>query len=306
MVGSPARAITTLSLFLSTAACRNGAESGAPHAATPAPEASSGTASSAAPSAPLAAPTADAGQTSEPAPRAKPDRWPLHDAPGVTTDWCIAGVDALDEETCYVLPAEPTTTLLVYLHGIVPPEKTSIQKTNFETAVKNAARRGGVAALMPRGKQGLSSRAHGRWWGWPTGGTAYQRHAAGLVASILDKQQRLEKLAGVAFTQRYVAGSSAGAYFAVALALRGGIAADGFGAMSGGAGSETAELSQLSPKAFYIGYGTQDSVGPSARALADLLRGAGWPVRIAAHPVGHGAKEIYIDEALKFFRESAR
>ena len=71
-------------------------------------------------------------------------------------------------------------------------------------------------------------------------------------------------------------------------------------------GGKTPELSKLAPKPFYIGYGTQDSVGPSARALADVLRGAGWPVRIAAHPVGHGAKEIYIDEALNFFRESAR
>jgi predicted esterase len=309
MFGSPARAIATLSLLVGATACRNGAESAAPpapHVATRAAEASSGTASTTTASAPFAEEEADSGRAREPAPSPKPARWPLHDAPGVATDWCIEGVDALDEETCYVLPAEPTTTVLVYLHGIVPPEKTSAQKTNFETAVKNATRRGGVAALMPRGKQGFTSRDHGRWWGWPTGGSAYQRHAANLVAGILEKQQRLEKLAGVRFERRYVAGSSAGAYFAAALALRGGIAADGFGAMSGGAGGRTFELAQLSPKPFYIGYGTQDSVGASARALADVLRGAGWPVRISAHPVGHGAKEIYIDEALKFFRESAR
>src|SRR5687768_17961366 len=28
----------------------------------------------------------------------------------------IEGIAALDEETCYVLPPEPTTSLLVYLH----------------------------------------------------------------------------------------------------------------------------------------------------------------------------------------------
>ena len=276
------------------------------HTSAPASEASIGTTSSAAASAPFAVQLADAGRAREPAPSPKPDRWPLHDAPGVSTDWCIEVVDALDEETCYVLPERPTTTLLVYLHGIVPPERASPQKTNFETAVANAARRAGVAALMPRGKQGFTSRDHGRWWGWPTGGTSYRRHAAELVASITDKQERLERLAGVPFTRRYVAGSSAGAYFVAALALHGDMPADGFGAMSGGAGSRTDALPRLTPKPFYIGYGTQDTVGPSARALGELLRGAGWPVRTAAHPVGHGAKEVYIDEALKFFRDSAR
>ena len=54
---------------------------------------------------------------------------------------------------------------------------------------------------------------------------------------------------------------------------------------------------------FYIGFGSHDSVGRSARALADVLRGAGWPVRLAEHPVGHGAKEIYLDEAFAFWRE---
>jgi predicted esterase len=303
----PARLIAILSLLFAASSCRNGAKSSAPPAplpAQPAIEASRSASPIAISSTTGVIETADAGRNASP--NTEPARWPLHEAPGVRTDWCIEGVDALDEETCYVLPKEPTTTLLVYLHGIVPPEKTSQQKTNFETAVKNAARRAGVAALMPRGKQGLTSRAHGRWWGWPTGGTSYRHHGAELVKRITEKQQRLETLAGVVFTQRYIAGSSAGAYFVAALALHGGIAADGFGAMSGGAGGKTDELANLPPKPFYIGYGTQDSVGASARALADVLRGAGWPVRIAAHPVGHGAKEVYIDEALKFFRDSAR
>jgi hypothetical protein len=49
--------------------------------------------------------------------------------------------------------------------------------------------------------------------------------------------------------------------------------------------------------------GEPREVGGSARALAGLLRGAGWPVRVAEHPLGHGAKEVYLDEALAFWRE---
>lgn len=249
------------------------------------------------PSVPAAAPAASTSAQAEQAP------WPRSRPPRVETDWCIEGVDALDEETCYVLPDAPTRALLIYLHGIVPPGKDSQQKTNFETVVSRASRRAGVAALMPRGKVGLAPKGYARWWGWPTGGPAYDRHAAVFVASFAEKRRKLEEIAGAPFARVYVAGSSSGAYFAAALALRGGIAADGFGAMSGGGGQATPALAALAPRPFYIGFGAHDSVGRSARALAGVLRGAGWPVRVAEHPVGHGAREIYLDEAFAFWRE---
>jgi predicted esterase len=245
-------------------------------------------------------------EASSPDSAARP--WPAKPPPAVETDWCIELVSALDEETCYVLPDAPTRTLLIYLHGIVPPTKTSVQKTNFETVVANAARRAGVAALIPRGDQGLAPKQYDRWWGWPTAtGASYQRLAPKLLDRIRDKRTKLQEIAGVEFERVYVAGSSSGAYFAAAIALRGGLAdADGFGAMSGGAGARTPELAGLAPKPFYIGFGKHDSVAGSARALGTLLGGAGWPVRVAEHPVGHGAKEIYLDEAFAFWREHAR
>ncbi|WP_437974509.1 hypothetical protein WMF11_39525 [Sorangium sp. So ce295] len=249
------------------------------------------------PAAPAPAVSAAATAPSEPAP------WPRARPPRVETDWCIDGVDALDEETCYVLPDAPTRTLLLYFHGIVPPGKESQQKTNFETVVSRAARRAGVAALMPRGKVGLAPKGYASWWGWPTGGRAYDEHAASFVAVFAEKRRRLEEIAGASFSRVYVAGSSSGAYFAAALALRGGIDADGFGAMSGGGGRATPELATLAPRPFYIGFGAHDTVGGSARALAGVLRGAGWPVRVAEHPFGHGAKEVYLDEAFAFWRE---
>jgi predicted esterase len=204
-----------------------------------------------------------------------------------------------------VLPDPPSSELVIYLHGIVPPEKTSIQKTNLETVLANAARRARAAALLPRGKQGFAPRGHDGWWGWPTGDSAYRRHAPELLAMISGKREKLERLAGGVFRRVYLAGSSSGAYFVAAVALHGSFPADGFAALSGGSGSVTPELARLSPKPFYIGYGSQDSVGPAARALSELLRRAGWPVKIAAHSVGHGAKEVYLDEAFAFWREHA-
>lgn len=235
-----------------------------------------------------------------------PTPWPPEPPSGVESDFCIETVHALDEETCYVLPDAPTTELLLYLHGIVPPAKRSEQKTNFETVVANAARRAGVAALMPRGRRGLAPKGRESWWGWPTSAAAYTKLAKELVEGFDAKRAKLEVLTGTRFERLYLAGSSSGAYFVAALALRGDLIADGYGAMSGGAASAHAKPAELAPKPFYIGYGLHDTVGPHAKALAEQLRRAGWPVKIAAHPLNHGAKEIYLDEAFAFWREAAR
>ena len=66
----------------------------------------------------------------------------------------------------------------------------------------------------------------------------------------------------------------------------------------------SAKSSPIAP--FYIGYGTRDTVGESARLLATRLREARWPVELAAHPLPHGAAEVYLDEAIAFWRKSAQ
>ena len=131
---------------------------------------------------------------------------PSHPPP--QTDWCIETMSVLDETTCYVLPDAPSGVLLVYFHGIVPPEKSSVQKTNLETVLASAARRARAAALLPRGKQGFAPRGHEGWWGWPTGDVAFRRHAPELLAMISEKRQKLKRLAGAAFQRVYLAGSS--------------------------------------------------------------------------------------------------
>ncbi len=231
--------------------------------------------------------------------------WPPP-APGVRSEWCVEGVlNALDESTCYVLPDAPPEALLIYLHGIVPPGGSSPQKTNLEAVVASAARRAGVAALVPRGVQGLGPRGQERWWSWPTGEGSYRRRGPALAAAVADARRRFEAFAGVTFARVYVAGSSAGAYFVTELALHGGLRADGYGAISGGAARPTAEFASLAPAPFYVGHGTYDPAATSAKALGAFLRRAGWTVRVEAHPVPHGAHAIYLDEAFAFWRANA-
>jgi predicted esterase len=229
----------------------------------------------------------------------------------VTTDWCIEGVSALDEDVCYVLPplaAGRPRRLIVYLHGIVPPLRDSPQKRTVEMAVLHASERAGVAALVPRGRRGIGP-SHARdWWAWPTAARAIEDLAPSIVARWAAAKTKLESVAGAPFERTYLAGSSNGAYFLAALATRsdllGGFPVDGFGAMSGGAAGAGASdrLSRVTPRPFYVGFGSyDDETKTNARALVGALQAAHWPVRAAEHPLGHGANEVYLDEAIEFW-----
>jgi predicted esterase len=230
----------------------------------------------------------------------------------VVTDWCVEGMRALDEDVCYVLPpltgARPRR-LLVYLHGIVPPTARSAQKETVEGAVLRASLRAGAAALVPRGRRGIGPDGARDWWAWPTAPAAHEQLVKELVARWVRAKKKLEGLVGAPFERTYLAGSSNGAYFLSALALRGdcddlGFPIDGYGAMSGGApgGRGAWALAGRRSRPFYVGFGTyDDETKRGARALATVFESARWSVLVREHPFGHGAREIYLDEAFAFW-----
>ena len=98
------------------------------------------------------------------------------------------------------------------------------------------------------------------------------------------------------FERIYVAGSSSGAYFVTALALGGGFEADGWAALSGGARDVRTGGAK---RPFYVGYGAADPTNAGPKALGAFLKAEGWPVRVSEHPGGHGAREVYLVEALE-------
>ena len=100
-----------------------------------------------------------------------------------------------------------------------------------------------------------------------------------------------------------LAGSSSGAYFVASVLLHGDMPeVAGYAVLSGGSGYTTPALATLPPSPVYVGFGQHDTVARPARALGAELAALGWPVRVAAHPTGHGAREIYLDEAFDFWR----
>jgi predicted esterase len=223
--------------------------------------------------------------------------------PAVASDWCTEGLTALDDATCYVLPdavASPRV-LVVYLHGIVAP--TGHPQRIVQGIVADNARAHGYVALLPRGRRGIGPKGMHDWWGWPTTSAAYAKYAAAMTAEWLDEKSRLEALVGAPFERTYLAGSSNGAYFVTTLAFAGAFAADGYGAMSGGGrGSKSKRSIAAAPRApFYVGYGSFDDGKVDPIGLGDLLAEADWPHEVRRHAVGHGARGVYLDEALEFW-----
>ena len=44
-----------------------------------------------------------------------------------------------------------------------------------------------------------------------------------------------------------------------------------------------------------------DESKKGAKALASVMRAAKWPTKLAEHPFGHGAREVYLDESFVFW-----
>jgi predicted esterase len=255
-----------------------------------------------------ATPTVPGASAASPAPALAP----VAAAPDpVTTDWCVDGLSALDEDVCFVLPppaAGRPRRLLVYLHGIVPPLPESRQKHTVETAVLHACERAGAAALVPRGRRGIGPAQARDWWAWPTAPAAITQLTPGIVARWVAAKRKLEAIAGAPFERTYLAGSSNGAYYLTALAARGDVPSadfpvDGFAAISGGSAAGPADrLARLAPRPFYVGFGAfDDDTKANVRSLVSALQASRWPVRVAEHPLGHGANEVYLDEAFAFW-----
>jgi hypothetical protein len=238
---------------------------------------------------------------------------PSRSLPDVPTDWCAEGWRGLDVEACYFIPAPArengeasSARLLIYLPGIIPPVPKSPQKDKVARIVAAAAQRASAVALLPRGRRGIGPADAKDWWAWPTSAADVATYGPPLVASFEGWRARLEAALGRPFARTYLAGSSSGAYFLAALAVRGDLEVDGFAAASGGAPGLASPLPSAPKHPFYVGWGAADPTSGGPRSLAAWLTAAGWPVRAREHPGGHGAREEYLDEAFAFWEATER
>lgn len=237
---------------------------------------------------PIVATVQDAGTAREP-------------LPDVATPWCPAPWHGLDEGTCWLLPDGPPSALLIYLSGIVPPGPPGPLQGNMQQVVARAALRAHAAVLMPRGRVGLGPSATRSWWSWPTAKADMDRLAPAMVQSWLEARRRLEAHLVGSFPRTFLAGSSSGAYFLVGLAARGAIEVDGLAATAGGGASASILAGAVHKPPFYVGFGTGDPAAAQLRGFGKALHAAGWPSLVREHPGGHGAREVYLDEAFAYW-----
>ena len=123
-----------------------------------------------------------------------------------------------------------------------------------------------------------------------------------MVTKWGELRAEVENRLGHRFSRVWLAGSSNGAYFLSALAVRGAIEVDAFAALSGGA--RVGSAMSAAPKVpFLVAYGSYDATKGDGKGLAAYLKGAGWPVTEREHRLDHGAKAEYLDDIVEAFAQ---
>jgi len=255
--------------------------------------------------------------------------WPARSVGAVEatpeTSWCAPELETIAEGTCFWRPtrrehvpvsteaagaAMPATgtanspdrgsTLVLFLHSLVG-EGSGFQWEQ-QRAMARIAARYGMYALMPRGRKGIGPGRDPRVYAWPTSMALQAEHEAAIFAEWSQALSRLQASEG-RFGRLLVFGFSNGAYYAASLALRGKLAADGYGLFAGGSGSRYLALAGKQAQRrvpIFVGWGTKDPDRRNQQALARLLGELGWPHRVRSERIGHTVGNRQLEAAMTY------
>ena len=249
---------------------------------------------------PLSAQDAGVRDAGSPAPTV-PDATPVAPA----GPWCAEEFETLQGEVCLFTPesATPATALVIFLHGVVK-EGTDWQY-NQQRAAARVARQNGFVVLMPRGRLGAGSQRFFDHWNWPTSVAGQKLYEREVLDEWRSARAIVEQRRERPFERVYVFGFSAGAYYAVSLALGNRFAANGFAAFAGGGAAKDSarRLARVRPRApIYVGWGLKDKARRDPERLVKVLKAAGWPHKASARRgVGHAMTDSQAKDAMSFF-----
>jgi predicted esterase len=225
--------------------------------------------------------------------------------PAPAGPWCAEEFETLPGEVCLFTPesATPATALVIFLHGVVK-EGTDWQY-NQQRAAARVARQNGFVVLMPRGRLGAGSQKFFDHWNWPTSVAGQKLYEREVLDEWRSARAIVEQRRERPFEKVYVFGFSAGAYYAVSLALGQRFPANGFAAFAGGGAAmdSARRLAKIRPRApIYVGWGLKDKARRDPQRLAKVLKAAGWPHKASARRgVGHAMTDSQAKDALSFF-----
>ena len=230
---------------------------------------------------------------------------PLPAEPVPSGPWCAEEFETLPGDVCLYTPPAATaaSTLVIFLHGVV--KGGSDWQYNQQRAAARVAQQNGFVVLMPRGRMGAGSQKFFDHWNWPTSVTGQKLHEQEVLNEWRRARSIVEQRRQRPFEKLYVFGFSAGAYYAVSLALGNRFAANGFAAFAGGGAARDSvrRLSRVRPRApIYVGWGLKDKARRDPEKLAKVLKAAGWPHKASARRgVGHAMTDSQAREAMSFF-----
>ena len=190
-----------------------------------------------------------------------------------------------------------------FLHGVV--KAGSDWQHNQQRAAARVARQNGFVVLMPRGRMGAGSQKFFDHWNWPTSVNGQKLYEKAVLDEWRNARAIVEQRRDRPFAKMYVFGFSAGAYYAVSLALGNRFAADGFAAFAGGGAARDSarHLARVRPRTpIYVGWGLKDKAHGDPAKLAKVLKAAGWPHKAGARRgVGHAMTDSQVRDAIAFF-----
>ncbi len=225
--------------------------------------------------------------------------------------WCAAELQALTNEVCAFVPDAPSTgprTLIIHLHGVIPPETTS--QWNQQRAAAKVGTSYGFTVIMPRGRRGIGPSGKEEWWAWPTDIDARGKFEHSLVSEWLGAKAALEKKAGAPFERTYIFGFSNGAYYATSLAMRGVVAVNGYALFAGGSGAPYHESDGRKNKnrvPIAVAWGAADPAHEKQEDLVKLLDRLRWPsISLGHQHTGHVMTEMQVAEALGYLGSANR
>ncbi len=230
---------------------------------------------------------------------------PVETADAGLVPWCAPGLEPIAGGGCFA-PAAPSTKrpapLLVYLHGRFESAAPEAELDRQRRVAERAAAKG-FAVLALRGREGQCLQPElAHWVCWPASERSVDA-GAGYVASWAPVIAEAETRAGKG--KRFVLGFSSGGFFAVILATRALVAADGFAIAGAGPIVPTRARDEASKPPVLLLSADDDPSQPDMLQLGDELTRERWPHDVYSRAGGHELLDPDIDAALAFFTRSA-
>lgn len=219
-------------------------------------------------------------------------------------EFCPAEWEVLPQEGCVlVAPALDPSKVLIYFHGMLPPD---LKEPRELLLLGRAARARGFTVLALRGESGLCPWGNAnQWWCWPSDKSQ--------VTQVARQRSRVEQALGnlerrfdTRLEQPFVAGFSNGGYFTTLLISDSDFTARAWAVLHGGTVTgQSFEGRKVTPTLLVAARGDAIQL-PGMKTLQESLTAAGWVPSFVLRDGQHEVREDDVSALFDFFARVPR